>query len=444
MQLKGRRKRICPLLSRSGSFGASLAAATTALLGQSMPQSAIAQELEPWEFDTALLYYGESDSRVKDFSINALARKEIREERFLNLRFAIDTLTGASPSGAVPARTVQTFTTPSGASTYATGAGVQPLDTSFLDTRAAISVNYEWPLTRLTQFNVGVSLSDEYDYTHTGANMKLARDFNNRNTTVSFGLAFASDSIDPVGGAPLGLTPMLAGTDNGTKRGGQSKDVIDVLVGVTQVINRHTLIQFNYSLSQSDGYLNDPYKILSVVDPAVGDPVAAPPGAGLNYLYLYENRPATRDKQGLFGLLKRDIGGDVFDVSYRYMSDDWDIDSHTVDMHYRWNLDSGRYIQPHVRFYSQTAAGFYRTVLFDGAPPPAFATADYRLSEFDAVTVGIKFGKPTGRGEVSGRLEFYRQTGKASPGSQVGSLQSFDLNPELNAIIAQFSYNFGR
>ena len=44
---------------------------------------------------------------------------------------------------------------------------------------------------------------------------------------------------------------------------------------------------------------------------------------------------------------------------------------------------------------------------------------------------------------MSGRLEFYQQTGKASPGSQVGSLHSFDLNPELNAIIAQFSYQFG-
>jgi hypothetical protein len=429
--------------SRPCAVGASLAAATAALLGQSAPTNAVAQELLPWEFDTALLYYGESDSRVKDFSINALARKEVKEEKFLNLRFAIDTLTGASPSGAVPANGVQTFTTPSGNSSYSVGAGATPLDTSFLDTRVAISANYEWPLTRLTQFDIGMSISDEYDYTHTGVNMKLARDFNNRNTTMSFGVAMANDSVDPVGGAPLGLTPMLSGTGNGNKRGGQSKDVIDVLFGVTQVINRQTLVQFNYSLSQSDGYLTDPYKILSVVDPVLGDPIAAPPGAGLDYLYLYENRPGTRDKQGLFGLLKRDIGGDVFDISYRYMTDDWDIDSHTIDLHYRWNLNSGSYFQPHLRFYSQTAAGFYRTVLFDGAALPVFATADYRLSEFDAVTIGVKFGKPTSRGEISGRLEFYQQTGKASPGSQVGTLQSFDLNPELNAIIAQFSYNFG-
>ena len=57
--------------------------------------------------------------------------------------------------------------------------------------------------------DVGASLSDEYDYTHTGMNAKLARDFNNRNTTLSFGVALASDTVDPVGGSPVPLAPML-------------------------------------------------------------------------------------------------------------------------------------------------------------------------------------------------------------------------------------------
>ena len=425
----------------STSIGASLAAATAGLLGQA-PGKAVAQELTPWEYDSAILYYSESDSRVQDFSINLNARKEVREERFLNLKLAIDTLTGASPSGAVPANTVQTFTTPSGGSSFDIAPGQQVLDPSFLDTRTALAGNYELPLGRLMRFDVGLSLSDEYDYTHSGVNMKLDRDFNNRNTTFTVGLALANDSINPVGGAPIGLAPMTA--TGGNKQGDQSKDVTDILLGVTQVLGRHSLVQFNLSLSDSSGYQTDPYKILSIVDPVTGNPVAAPPLNGLPYLYLYENRPDTRDKQSIYGLYKRDIGGDVFDVSYRYMTDDWDVDSHTIDLHYRWNFDSGSYLQPHVRFYSQTAAGFYQTVLFNGTPLPAFASADYRLSEFDGITLGIKYGRETRRGEMSGRLEFYQQTGNASPGSQVGSLQNFELNPGLDAIVAQFSYNFGR
>jgi Protein of unknown function (DUF3570) len=337
MQLKQRRP--AGKAAEAGSIAASLAAATAALLGQALPGSAVAQELTPWEFDSAALYYGESDGRVRDLSVNVLARKELREDGFLNLNFGYDTLTGASPSGAVPDNTVHTYTSPSGGRTYSIPAGELPLDTSFHDSRKAIAADYEWPVTRLTQFDVGVSSSFEYDYTHTGVNFKIAHDFNNRNTTVSFGAAQASDTISPIGGTPIPLTVVGGNDDGANKLPNQSKDVTDLLLGLTQVINRKTIVQVNYSVSQSNGYLADPYKILSVVDPVLGDPIPGPGGGSGNYLYIYENRPDSREKQDLYGLLKRDVAGDVFEISYRYMEDDWDITSQTVDIHYRRNVD---------------------------------------------------------------------------------------------------------
>jgi hypothetical protein len=237
---------------------------------------------------------------------------------------------------------------------------------------------------------------------------------------------------------------MLGVGDVSNKRGDQSKDVTDWLIGVTQVLNRHTIVQFNYSLSQADGYLTDPYKVLSVVDPVTGNPVPGPSGSGL-YRYLFEGRPDARDKQSVFALLKRDFNGDVLETSYRYMTDDWGVDSHTLEFRYRWSFGASRYLQPHVRFYQQTAADFYRTVLFNGAPLPPFATADHRLGEFDGITLGLKYGQATARGsEWSTRLEYYTQSGSASPGSAVGALAGFDLYPDLNALIAQFTYKFGR
>jgi hypothetical protein len=437
MQLKKRRNR------KVREIGTPLAAATCALLGQVPTAEVRAQELMPWDIDTSMLIYSESDGRVQDTSLNFRARKEMREEKFLSLSLAIDSLTGASPSGAVPAGVVQTFTSPSGDSQYTVAPGAQALDSSFLDTRTAVTANWEMPLSRLALFSVGASLSDEYDYTHTGVNARVARDFNNRNTTLSFGAALANDTIDPVGGSPAPLEPMLGVGDAGNKRAGESKDVTDWLIGVTQVLNRHTIVQFNYSLSQADGYLTDPYKVLSVVDPVTGNPVPGPAGSGL-YRYLYESRPDARDKQSAFALLKRDFQGDVLEASYRYMTDDWDVDSHTVELRYRWSFGE-RYLQPHVRFYQQTAAGFYRTVLLDGSPLPAYATADHRLGEFDGLTVGLKYGQATARGgEWWARIEYYTQSGSASPGSDVGALANFDLYPDLNALIAQFSYKFGK
>jgi hypothetical protein len=453
MQLKRRvRRGALPL-----EVGSSLAAATCALLGSGTPTTVIAQELAPWDIDSAFLYYGESDGRVRDASINVLASKEIREDSLLGLTLAFDSLTGASPSGAAPSTAPQTFTRPSGDGSYTVGAGEIPLDDSFLDTRTALGATWKWPVSRFMTLEVGTSLSDEYDYTSTGLNARLARDLNNRNTTLSFGVAVASDTVSPVGGAPVPLTPMLPGDGDDEGDGGsggsgwgkvalagdQSKDVVDFLIGVTQVLNRQTIVQFNYSLSQADGYLTDPYKILSVVDPITGLPVAGPPGTSLN-LYLYESRPETREKQSLYALLKRDLNGDVFDISYRYMTDDWGIDSHTVDFHYRWQFSGGKYVQPHLRFYSQNQADFYQTVLFNGAPVPLFATADYRLAKMDGVTFGIKYGQETQSGEFTARFEVYEQTGAASPGSSVGVLSGLDLYPDLSAVIAQFSYKFGR
>jgi hypothetical protein len=438
MQLKNRKLR-----APAKQIGAPLAAATCALLGQAVSGEVKAQELAPWDVDTSLLIYSEANSRVQDLSLNAMARKELREDGFLNLTLALDTLTGASPSGAAPSTVVQTFTRPSGNAQYVVPATEAPLDDTFQDTRTAISASWEWPVTRLALLNVGASLSDEYDYTHAGINARVARDFNNRNTTLSFGLALANDTIDPVGGSPVPLAPMLGLGDSTNKRGGRSKDVTDLLFGVTQVINRKTLVQLNYSLSNSDGYLTDPYKVLSVVDPLTGALVPGPAGSGL-FRYLYESRPDARDKQSLFALMKRDLGGNVLEASYRYMTDDWGIDSHTVDVHYRWNLTEGRYVQPHVRFYTQNEADFYRTVLFSGQPVPQFATADYRLGKFDGLTFGVKYGQETQRGEWSARVEWYRQTGDPDLGARIGALSGLDLYPELNALIAQLSYKFGR
>jgi hypothetical protein len=261
---------------------------------------------------------------------------------------------------------------------------------------------------------------------------------------LSFGASLANDTISPVGGVPLALSPMLGIGASSNKSGAdQDKDVVDFLIGVTQVVNRRTVVQLNYSLSQSEGYLTDPYKVLSVVDPVTGGLVPGPPGSGVNR-YLYELRPDTRDKQSVYALVKRDFGGDVLDGSYRYMTDDWGVDSHTFEVRYRWNLAAGRYVQPHVRFYSQTAADFYETVLFAGRPLPLHATADYRLGELDGTTFGVKYGKDTRHGEWAARIDWYRQTGEPRANALVGSLAGLDLYPDLDALIAQFSYRFGR
>ena len=428
------------------AIGSALATAAAALLGSGAGAPARASELDSWSFDSALLYYGESDGRVRDLSAVIGATRDFEDDRLFNFTLSADTLSGASASGAIALDGPQTFTSPSGRAVYQTQAGEVPLDDTFLDTRFALSTSWTQPLARLYTVSGGLSFSTEYDYTHLGANVSLARDFNKRNTTLSAGLAYSQDDIDPVGGAPLPLTQMLDVGDLSNKAGSDSKDVIDVLFGITQVVNRTTLVRVNYSYSGSSGYLSDPYKILSVVDPVTGDTIArvpAPSTLGPTGVYRYESRPDTRAKHSLYAEAKHSFGGPVGYLAYRFMTDDWGIQSHTLESSLRWPIGSASYVEPLLRLYRQSEADFYRSSLIDGEPLPQYASADFRLGKFDAATLGVRFGHVSASGnEWSARLEYYRQTGEIPADQIVGNQARREQYPDLDAVMIRVGYRF--
>lgn len=428
------------------NISATLATATCALLGGHAAQPVQADDLDTWTFDTALLYYGEDNDRVQDASVNILATRRFLDDRSLTLGLTVDALTGATPSGAVRQAFAQTFTRPSGNDTYTVPAGGIPLDDTFRDTRVAATASWTQPLGRLNTVSLGFSASNEYDYTHLGLNARIARDFNQRNTTLSAGLAVARDDIDPVGGTPVALSPMSDVGDLANRGGAESKDVLDVVVGLTQVVSRNAVVQLNYSYSDASGYLTDPYKILSVVDPVTGAAIPRSPTPGVDgpsHEFRFESRPDARAKHSLYGQWKQDLGGKVLDVSYRYMTDDWEIDSHTLDTRLRWPLGRTAYVEPHVRYYTQTEADFYLASLADTAPLPVYASSDYRLGRFDAITTGIKVGWQTrGGNDVGIRLELYQQRGDVPANLLTGTQSAADVFPDLDAVIAQVSYRF--
>jgi hypothetical protein len=402
-----------------------LSAATCSLLaGQS-------QAAEEWEVETSILYYSEADDRIQAIEPVIAARKDLGDDEILSWKLVVDSLTGSSASGAVPSTSPQTFTSPSGNSSYVVEANQTPLDPSFKDTRVAYSMNWDKPLDRDRRRNLGFNLSREYDFTSLGFNGLWQLDSNAKNTTWSYGANLELDAIDPVGGTPEPLSDML---DQDKGSGTESRHVIDLLVGVTQIIDRSSLFQVNLSLSQADGYLTDPYKLVSVVDSSSGEPLRQ----------LYENRPDSRLRSALFAKYRKMLPGkDIFTASYRYMTDDWGVDSNTVDLTYRFRLGDRYYLQPHLRYYQQSAADFYRYFLVDGEPLPDEASADYRLGEMDATTVGVKFGHDIdGRHEWSVRLEQYVQSGESSPSEAFGQLAQQDLYPDVEATIVQFNYSF--
>lgn len=423
-----------------------LTAATTALLGASVVANANVTEtaeLDSWSFDTAVLYYGEAD-RVTASEVMLGATKTYEDDSILNIKLTFDALTGASPNGAVAQPTAQTFTRPSGNGEYQTPANETPTYDGFRDSRVQFNGQWTQPLESIYTVSGGVHFSKEYDYLSLGLNGSLAIDFDNKNSTFSVGGSYFQDTYNPVGGVPKPLSVMLLGREDGDSSEDPTriakdddKSTADIVLGFTQVINRRMIMMANYSYSMVDGYLNDPYKRLSRVNAN---------GEAINY--IYESRPNSRVKQSVFTQTKYMFGGDllnntVVDVSYRYMWDDWEIDSHTIDSRFYIPIGSDSYLEPHFRIYQQSAAEFYQPFINEADTLPTYASADIRIGEMTTYTFGLKYGTfVNGGDELSFRLEYYTQKPANSGFNEPGVLAGQDLYEPVNAIIAQVTYSF--
>jgi hypothetical protein len=431
--------------NRELSISAALAAAACALLG--MPADAEVTDYlgkgidiaKDWNVDSALAYYHEN-GRIQAVEPVVSLSKAFANESVLSLDGVFDTLSGSTPNGALTSNRPQTFTSPSGKSSlgrhsYVTPAGQLPVDSSYSDQRVAFSAGWEFPLTRALRTTVGGKFSYEDDFDSVTLNAGVAKDFNEKNTTLSASVFDEFDRISPIGGTPVARSD-YASFDKG---GNVTKNGAGAVLGVTQIVTRRWIAELNLAVDRFKGYLNDPYKIVSVL------------GAGGNTSgYEYENRPDQRVRKSIY--LENRVGGDRWStaLSVRYMTDDWQVHSSTSMLNaHLWFTSHARYIEPSVRWYHQSAAGFYTPYLnaATASVSPGFASSDTRLSNFHALTYGFKyaqefFGRPDkAASELSIRLEYYRQTIENRSATPV-NLQGFNLYPDLDALFLQVGWRF--
>lgn len=430
------------LKPKSAGVRRALIAASCALLGNSRAHS---QELPAttdegsagqihWIFDSAVAYYHEN-GRVQAVEPVVNASKDYQDGEVLNFNLTFDSLSGSSPNGALPSNQPQTFTGPSGKpkNRYTTAPGQLPADPHYSDQRFALGGSLQMPWSQVSRWTVGGKVSIEDDFFSFTGDFSVARDFNEKNTTLSLGLYDENDRLRPIGGEPEpGGDYELA-----LKGGSPSKNDVGVLFGLTQVMNRHWLAQVNVSADRFTGYLDDPYKILSVID-----------DGGATTGYLYEKRPNQRTRESVY--MENRIGWERASVALalRYFTDSWKIHSDTARVRLRWwNPDRSQYWEPSFRWYRQTAADFYSPWISSSAVSGVtYASSDSRLAAFHALTYGLEYGIDLGDEseqprKFTVRVEYYRQTidDRIAP---PGPLQSLDVYPGLTAFLAQFGYRF--
>jgi hypothetical protein len=432
----------------AGSVRRRLIAASCALLGSSAAraeQGSVTDEIgrlmENWKIQSALAYYRE-DGRIQAIEPVISAVRDLSDGGKLALNFTFDSLSGSSPNGALPNHIPQTFAAPSASSLavarhlYTVSPGRLPADPNYSDARVAGGIDWTLPLSRLTRLDIGGKFSYEDDFYSATVNAAVEHDFNDKNTTVSLGVSSENDFLQPIGGTPTPLSDYTLFE----KGGHESKRGQGLLLGLTQVMTRNWLSEMNLSLDRFSGYLNDPYKIVSVID-AAGDPVA----------YVYENRPDSRTRRSAY--LENRVGWTRTSVSLalRYMTDTWGIHSDTAQLRLRWwNAGRDQYFEPSVRWYRQSAADFYKPWIAPNAAQENYVSADSRLAAFHALTYGLKYGirlsdRLGGLGregtEFNVRLEYYQQTIQNGP-AVPAALQGLDLYPSLKAVLFQIGFNY--
>jgi hypothetical protein len=399
-------------------------AALTLLL---VPAAARADSEPTNQIDVTNLFYGEQ-GRTQVVEPIIRFTHLMSDGQSISAQLGIDSITGASPTGELPSGSVQTRTTASGR-VVRTSAGALPT-APFHDHRFALDGDWKKPIGRFVTSTLGGHVSREKDYQSLGANGSVSVDLMQRLLTITAGGGFSHDDVFPVGGTPAGLS-------DGTIifRGNNPKKVSNLLLGVSRILSRRWMVSVNGTRTFENGYLTEPYKLVSIMNRSTGVPIAE----------LTDKRPSTRDRSSLLFSSVYHLSDDVLYTSYRYYWDTWAIRSHTLDVKYRHDFTTEIYAEPLVRFYTQNAASFYTAGLIQGAPLPDFATSDYRLGSLRTITIGATAGyRPEdGPGEWTLRAQLMRQAGNSSPPGIIGIQRGFDLSPPINIYAVVVGYSFG-
>lgn len=359
-----------------------------------------------WDIDSSYLYYSESDDRVKVNKAVLQIQGDLTDDDNASATWVLDTMSGATPSGAVRSENSSVTTTSASGAGASSLNGARPDLVEFNDTRLAFLLAWAHKPNRLLTVNYGGSVSVENDYQSYGASLSVNQDNDNRSNTYTLGASVAYDQIfRKTGGTPA---PLSRVEDEMLNDDGE-KYVYEAIAGVSHVFNRRTVAQINYNIIYADGYQTDPYKVISMAN-VVGI------SSDTTFSYgeidrFYESRPFTRLRNIVFSSLSHQYGekNEVVHLSYRYYSDDWDVIAHSVDLTHRRPLGENSYIEPHVRLHTQTAANFFLHHLEYAQPLPLFASADYRLDTMQSITAGVQYGQVIAGGKLRIRVEYIDQ-----------------------------------
>ena len=221
------------------------------------------------------------------------------------------------------------------------------------------------------------SYSDERDYRASALGAERSFPLSNA-LTLGAGASFSHDIIEPTDAV------LYDRVRHATKNTGSA------FGSLAWVLDKSSVLQAGVQINHENGYLSDPYKLVSVGADILPD---KRPGARTEAAALLRYRHAFTHPDGALHL------------DYRYAQDSWGVVAHTLDAAWYQHFGDGWQFVPGVRYYTQQAARFYAPFFAGGEHE--FQTSDYRLGTFGAFSASINVRKRIAHWELSGGIERY-------------------------------------
>ena len=221
------------------------------------------------------------------------------------------------------------------------------------------------------------SYSDERDYRATAVGAERSFPLSGA-LTLGAGASFSHDIIEPTDAVLYDRVRH------------EEKNTGSAFGSLAWVLDKASVVQAGVQLNRSNGYLSDPYKLVSV-------------GADI----LPDKRPDARTEAAALVRYRHAFmhPDAALHLDYRYAQDSWGVVAHTFDAAWYQHLAGGWQLIPGVRYYSQQAARFYQPFFLDGEH--RFQTSDYRLGTYGAFSASLNVRKRIAHWELSGGIERY-------------------------------------
>lgn len=427
-------------------------AAALALLSASPQVKAV--EAQYADVNSQFSRYEESGGRMKIDIYQASALLPLTDRLSFKVNGVKDIITGASPVANSPQYRGKPHQILSGA--------------SIKDERDSVdgTVNYKHDRGVVS---LGGGRSSENDYESNFFNIDSRLDFNQKMTTLETGYGFSSDKVWAVDQCPPHCISGASGSsdlDNYSdlfnsmveNLGADSPKIMEIkstsaastykrpqvggdkvthqgILGLTQILDKDSLLQANLTYTYNGGYLSDPYK--AVYAPWATDPYPVYGGA-----FIHDTRPSSRNQIALLTRYVRhfsSLNAAALHLDYRYYVDTWGVNAHTFETTWIQPVWAGWNVSPTVRYYSQGSADFYQPY-FTQQRTDNHYSSDYRLAQFGAIGGGVQISKDFfERLHLGFGIDFYER--KNNYGFNGGSATSVD-NFTFSMYTAKINFKF--